>query len=149
MLIVISTTTNINKSIHSAVTTSSAGTRTTACTTGAVTNPKTKDKPTSKANPKPTTVGNQEPSFTTLTESLKPKHWHLVKKRGIIPDGLVQTRLNHCRKLTNGSRGERDIIQTNFCSTNERAGKRKGGNLDSPSAVRHRRDKELEPKSDL
>jgi hypothetical protein len=73
----------INESKHSDVTTSTAGTTTTISTTMAVTNPNTKAKPTSKTNPKPTSVGIQEPNFTTLTESLKPKPWHC----GIIPYG--------------------------------------------------------------
>ena len=100
-----------------------ARTTTTVCT-GAITNPN------SKAKPKPKTVGSRMPSFTTLVNSLKPKPWHLIKKHGIIRDGLVQTRLNHFRKLTNGGRGEDNVIQSNLCSTNERAGKRKGGNID-------------------
>ena len=107
--------------MNSAVITSvqAAVTTTTVCT-GAVTNPKT------KAKPKQTSVGQQAPSFITLANSLKPKPWHLVKKRGIIPDGLVQTHLNHFRKLTNGGSREEDVIQTNLCSMRGLASVRAG-----------------------
>ena len=37
--------------------------------------------------------------------SRKPKPMHIVKKRGIVPDGLVQARLTQFRLLTNQGRG--------------------------------------------
>ena len=58
---------------------------TTTVGSGAKTNPKTK----------PTLVDSPQTSFSALTTSLKPKPWHVVKKRGIVPDGLVQTHFNH------------------------------------------------------
>ena len=71
--------------------------------------------------------------------SRKPKPWHVAKKRGIIPDGLVQARLSHFRLLTNQGRGQ--LNESKLCSdsTNGKTGKRKAGILDSPNAIRQRR----------
>ena len=76
-----------------------------------------------------------EVSFSSVTPSRKSKPWHVIKKRGIIPDGLVQTRLNHFRLLTNGEGG--NIKQ--ICSTNESPGKRRGSYLNSPKAEKQRK----------
>ena len=53
---------------------------------------------------------NERKSLSTILDSVKPKPWHLIKKCGIIPDGLVQTPLNHL-KLTNGNKGEGALYQ--------------------------------------
>ena len=74
-------------------------------------------------------------SFSSLTTRIKPKPWHVTRKRGIIPDGLVQTRLNHFRMLTNRKGGGTKQI----CSTNESPGKRGGSYLNSPKAEKQRR----------
>ena len=74
-------------------------------------------------------------SFSTLSPSRKPKPWHIKKKRGIIPDGLVQSRLNHFRMLTNGEGGRNKQL----CSTNESPGKRGGSDLNSPKAGKQRK----------
>ena len=86
---------------------------------------------------------NRKQSFSTIIDSVKPKPWHLIRKRGIIPDGLVQTQLNHFRKLTNGDKGEGELFQSTLCWTNAKAAKRKGGNLDSPKANTQRKDNNL------
>ena len=74
-------------------------------------------------------------SFSSLTTSTKPKPWHVTKKRGIIPDGLVQTRLTHFRMLTHRKGGGTKQIG----STNESPGKRGGSDLNSPKAEKQRR----------
>ena len=74
-------------------------------------------------------------SFSTLSPSRKPKPWHIKKKRGIIPDGLVQSRLNHFRMLTNGEGGRNKQL----CSTNESPGKRGGSDLNSPKVGKQRK----------
>ena len=86
---------------------------------------------------------NERKSLSTILDSVKPKPWHLIKKCGIIPEGLVQTRLNQFRKLTNENKGEGALFQTTLCSTNGKTAKRKGGNLDSPKANKQRRDVDL------
>ena len=49
---------------------------------------------------------NLELAISLLTtSSRKPKPMHFVKKRGIIPDRLVQARLTQFRLLTNQGRG--------------------------------------------
>ena len=83
-------------------------------------------------------MDSHKTSFSALTKSLMPKPWHVIKKRDIIQDGLVQTRLNQFRKLTNEGRGESSVIISDLGSTNGRTGKRKAGTIDSPSAVRQR-----------
>ena len=94
----------------------------------------------------PTTIENRKATFVTFLEarnsdvisSRKPKPWHLVKKRGIIPDGLVQARLTHFKQLTNQGRGESVGVNSGFVLTNGKAGKRKAERLDSPGAKQQR-----------
>ena len=44
-------------------------------------------------------------SISVKNLSRKPKPWHVVKTRGIVPDGLVQAWLTHFQQLTNQGRG--------------------------------------------
>ena len=45
-------------------------------------------------------------TFKISSTSVKPKDWKLVKKRGIIPDGLVQSKLkSFISKFPNLERG--------------------------------------------
>ena len=46
-----------------------------------------------------TGVNEQIVQKTEPKTSRKPKPMYFLKKRGIIPDGLVQTRLEHFRKI--------------------------------------------------
>ena len=137
------------ESIHAFETTTSllradATTTTTVCTDIVKSN--LKKKPNHKKRLKLTSEQKiVKPSFSAIFDSVQPKPWHLIKKRGIIPDGLVQTRLTHFSKLTNGSKGKGDVYRPELCSTNGKASKRKGGNLESPKA-KQRRDINLEPK---
>ena len=71
--------------------------------------------------------------------SRKPKPMHIVKKRGIVPDGLVQARLTQFRMMTNQGRGNERESKVEIVSTNGRTGKRKAELLDSPTAIRQRR----------
>ena len=82
---------------------------------------------------------NRKPTFSTIIDCEEPKPWHLIRKRGIIPDGLVQTQLNHFRKLTNGDKGEEELFQSTLCSTNGKTAKRTVRNLDSPKANKQRK----------
>ena len=70
--------------------------------------------------------------------SRKPKPMHIVKKRGIVPDGLVQARLTQFRMMTNQGRGNERESKVEIVSTNGRTGKRKAELLDSPTAIRQR-----------
>ena len=73
------------------------------------------------------------------TSSRKPKPMHIVKKREIVPDGLVQAWLTQFRMLTNQGRGVERESKVEVVSANGRTGKRKAGLLDSPKAIRQRR----------
>jgi hypothetical protein len=94
----------------------------------------------------PTTIENRKATFVNFLEarnsdvisSRKPKPWHLVKKRGIIPDGLVQARLTHFKQLTNQGRGESVGSNSGFALTNGKTEKRKAERLDSPGAKQQR-----------
>ena len=57
-----------------------------------------------------------------IISSRKPKPWHLVKKRGIVPDGQVQARLTQFQQLTNQGRGESVGINSSLGLTNGKAG---------------------------
>ena len=70
------------------------------------------------------------------TTSRKPKPMHIVKKRGIVPDGLVQARLTQFRMMTNQGRGNERESKVEIVSTNGRTEKRKAELLDSPTAIR-------------
>jgi hypothetical protein len=95
----------------------------------------------------PTTVQSRKATFVNLVQASisgnisgrKPKPWHLVKKRGIVPDGLVQARLTQFQQLTNQGRGESVGISSGLGLTNGKAGKRKAERLDSPGAKQQRR----------
>ena len=78
-------------------------------------------------------------SISVQNSSRKPKPWHLVKKRGIIPDGLLQARLTYFQQLTNQGRGDDGESKGVLGSTNGKAEKRKSGRLDSPGANKQRR----------
>jgi hypothetical protein len=78
-------------SIHALETTTpmlreDATTLTTLCTNIEKYNLKTNQEKGIKLTSVPT-------SFSAVFESTKRNPWHLIKKRGSIPDGLVQTRL--------------------------------------------------------
>ena len=94
--------------------------------------------PTTMQSRKATFVNFLEASVSDVTSSRKPKPWHLVKKRGIIPDGLVQARLTHFKQLTNQGRGESVGGNSGFALTNGKAEKRKAERLDSPGAKQQR-----------
>ena len=68
----------------------------------------------------------------------KPKPMHIVKKRGIVPDGLVQAQLTQFRILTNQGRVVERESKVEIVSANGRTGKQKAGLLDSPKAIRQR-----------
>jgi hypothetical protein len=70
--------------------------------------------------------------------SRKPKPMHIVKIRGIVPDGLVQARLTQFRMMTNQGRGNERKSKVEIVTTNGRTGKRKAELLDSPTAFRQR-----------
>ena len=86
-----------------------------------------------------TFVNLPKASISVKNLSRKPKPWHVVKKRGIVPDGLVQARLTHFQQLTNQGRGEGGESKSGLGSTNGRSEKRKAGGLDSPGACKQRR----------
>jgi hypothetical protein len=94
--------------------------------------------PTTMQNRKATFANFLEAGNSDVTSSRKPKPWHLVKKRGIIPDGLVQARLTHFKQLTNQGRGESVGGNSGFALTNGKAEKRKAERLDSPGAKQQR-----------
>ena len=81
----------------------------------------------------------QQASISGIISSRKPKPWHLIKKRGIVPDGLVQARLTQFQQLTNQGRGESLGNNSGLGLTNGKAGKRKAGGLDSPGAKKQGR----------
>ena len=78
-------------------------------------------------------------SMSVQNSSRIPKPWHLVKKRGIIPDGLVQARLTYFQQLTNQGRGDYGESKRVLGSTNGKAEKQKAERLDSPGANKQRR----------
>ena len=94
---------------------------------------------TANTSDMPTFANFVKASLPVETSSRKPKPMHIVKKRGIIPDGLVQTRLNHFRQLTNQGIGNTNESKLILGLTNGKAEKRKAGNLDYPNANRQRR----------
>ena len=95
--------------------------------------------PTALHCKKATFMNLQQASISGIISSRKPKPWHLIKKRGIVPDGLVQARLTHFQQLTNQGRGESVGSSSSLGLTNGKAGKRKAGGLDSPGATKQRR----------
>ena len=58
-----------------------------------------------------------------LTPNRRPKPWHIIKKRRIVPDGLVQARLTHFRKLSNKGMGADTDVVLSLGSTNGKTGK--------------------------
>ena len=72
-----------------------------------------------------------------LSRKLKPMH--IFKKRGIVPDGLVQARLTQFRLLTNQGRGDERESKVDSISTNGRTGKKLAELMDSPTAFKQRK----------
>ena len=95
--------------------------------------------PTTVQSKKATFVNLIQASISGIVSSRKPKPWHLIKKHGIVPDGLVQARLTQFQQLTNQGRGESVGIISGLGLTNGKSGKRKAERLDSPGAKQKRR----------
>ena len=64
-------------------------------------------------------------TMSPLSTSRKPKPMHFVKTHGIVPDGLVQTRLTQFRLLTNQGRGAERESKVDGASINGKTGKKR------------------------